>query len=253
MASPIPPIPAHHEPVVSGPGFGNQTGVSGTSDIGSGVFAFSRDGQGLTVFSDNNIGIFSQGAAFSGVFNGAFVVNKAPSPKNGKPSSDINGSIVITDGNLFLNTGSVFLKKGDIILQNEDCAEDFDISSAAPVEPGTVMVLDQQGMLKPSHEAYDKKVAGILSGAGDYKPGIVLGKRQAEGIRMPLALMGKVYCRVDADHGAIQVGDLLTTSPTPGCAMKAADPLKAFGSVIGKALRPLQSGLGLIPVLVALQ
>jgi hypothetical protein len=70
---------------------------------------------------------------------------------------------------------------------------------------------------------------------------------------MPIALMGKVYCKVDASYGAIEVGDLLTTSPTPGHAMKADDPMKAFGSVIGKALRPLAIGEGLIPILIALQ
>jgi hypothetical protein len=70
---------------------------------------------------------------------------------------------------------------------------------------------------------------------------------------MPIALMGKVYCKVDATYGAIDVGDLLTTSPTLGHAMKADDPMKAFGSVIGKALRPLKEGQELIPILIALQ
>ena len=65
--------------------------------------------------------------------------------------------------------------------------------------------------------------------------------------------MGKVYCKVDAQYAPIEVGDLLTTSPTPGHAMKAADPLKGFGSVIGKALRPLNGGQGMIPILIALQ
>ncbi len=51
----------------------------------------------------------------------------------------------------------------------------------------------------------------------------------------------------------IEIGDLLTTSATPGHAMKATDPHKAFGAVIGKALRPLDRGQGLIPVLIALQ
>jgi len=51
----------------------------------------------------------------------------------------------------------------------------------------------------------------------------------------------------------IEVGDLLTTSPTPGYAMKATDPLKAFGAIIGKALCPLKEGQGLIPILIALQ
>jgi hypothetical protein len=66
-------------------------------------------------------------------------------------------------------------------------------------------------------------------------------------------LLGKVFCKVDAGHGAIEIGDLLTTSPTPGHAMKAENPLKAFGTVIGKALRPLAEGQGLIPILIALQ
>lgn len=65
--------------------------------------------------------------------------------------------------------------------------------------------------------------------------------------------MGKAYCKVDARHSPIEIGDLLTTSPTRGHAMKAVDPLKAFGTVIGKALRPLAEGQNLIPVLVALQ
>ena len=65
--------------------------------------------------------------------------------------------------------------------------------------------------------------------------------------------MGKVYCKVDAEYAAIEVGDLLTTSPTPGHAMKATDPAKAFGTVIGKALRSLDAGTGLIPILVTLQ
>ena len=68
-----------------------------------------------------------------------------------------------------------------------------------------------------------------------------------------LALMGKVFCKVDASYGPIEVGDLLTTSDTPGHAMKAFDHRKAFGAVIGKALGPITSGQGLVPVLVALR
>jgi hypothetical protein len=81
----------------------------------------------------------------------------------------------------------------------------------------------------------------------------VLDKRQTPGNRQPIALMGKVFCKVDAQFGPIKVGDLLTTSPTPGHAMKTNDPFKAFGAVIGKALQPLTEGQGLIPILIALQ
>ena len=115
------------------------------------------------------------------------------------------------------------------------------------------MVLGEDGKLQPSQNSYDKRVAGVVSGAGDYKPGIVLDKQSSTHNRQPIALLGKVYCKVDASHAAIAIGDLLTTSPTPGHAMRADDPSRAFGSVIGKALRPLRDGLGLIPVLIALQ
>jgi hypothetical protein len=82
---------------------------------------------------------------------------------------------------------------------------------------------------------------------------LVLDKQESGSNRQPVALLGKVFCNVDARYGAIEVGDLLTTSPTPGHAMKACDPLKAFGAVIGKALRPLHEGQGLILILIALQ
>jgi hypothetical protein len=162
---------------------------------------------------------------------------------------EVNGNI--------LTTGAVFQGDvevtGDIRLTNADCAEDFNIGTDISVEPGTVMVLGEEGALFPSQQAYDKRVVGVVSGAGDYEPGIVLDKKQSESKRQPIALLGKVYCKVDAQYGAIEVGDLLTTSSTPGHAMKADDPLKAFGTVIGKALRPLAEGQGLVLILIALQ
>jgi len=148
---------------------------------------------------------------------------------------------------------------GDITLEGGgDCAEEFDVSCVDKVEPGTVMVLSStEGELEPGSRAYDKRVAGVASGASGFRPGIVLDKKQQEfnenKRRMPIALMGKVYCKVDASYSPIELGDLLTTSPTVGHAMKANDSIKAFGTVIGKALKPLREGKGLIPVLIALQ
>ena len=142
---------------------------------------------------------------------------------------------------------------GDVILTGADCAEEFDVTEAMNIEPGTVVVIAQDGSLQQSQQAYDKRVAGVISGAGDYQPGLVLDRKQARQNRAPVALVGKVYCKVDAQYAPIEVGDLLTTSPTPGHAMKATDRLQAFGTVIGKALRPFGTGQGLIPILIALQ
>jgi hypothetical protein len=80
-----------------------------------------------------------------------------------------------------------------------------------------------------------------------------MGSVASDRIGALVALIGKTYCKVDASNGAIEVGDLLTVSSIPGHAMKASDPARAFGAVLGKALRPLGSGRGLIPILVALQ
>lgn len=140
---------------------------------------------------------------------------------------------------------------GDVLLTGADCAEEFDVAGPLP-EAGTVVVIDDEGSLRQSREAYDKKVAGVVSGAGEYRHGLVLDKRSKEG-RIPVALMGKAYCKVDARYSPVEVGDLLTTSQTPGHAMKVMDPTRAFGSVIGKALKSLEAGQGVIPILVALR
>jgi hypothetical protein len=144
---------------------------------------------------------------------------------------------------------------GDVLLAGADCAEEFDAAIADhDLEPGTVVVIDERGLLAESTQAYDTKVAGVVSGAGTLKPAIILDKKlRQSGVRLPIALVGKVFCKVDAQYGSIEVGDLLTTSPTPGHAMKAADSAKAFGAVVGKALRSHAGGAGLLPILVALQ
>jgi hypothetical protein len=164
-----------------------------------------------------------------------------------------NNSMVLNDtsgGNSIVMDGA----EGEITLNNADCAEDFEISDPGEAEPGTVMVIaNQAGKLQQSTTPYDTKVVGVISGAGNHKPGLVLDRKNLQDKRKPLALVGKVYCKVDAQSSSIEIDDLLTTSCIPGHAMKATDPLKAFGAVIGKALFPLKGGLGIIPILIALQ
>jgi len=170
-----------------------------------------------------------------------------------------------TDGDILLyasngdrtNNGAATIhldgEAGDIRLRNGDCAEDFEVAAPESVAPGSVLAIAPDGRLHLAHEPYDRCVAGIVSGAGDTRPGIVLARDPRNRGRLPIALVGRVNCFVDAAYGPVATGDLLTTSATPGHAMRAADPLRAFGSVIGKALQPLASGSGLVPVLVALQ
>jgi hypothetical protein len=205
------------------PGSGASDGVQGHS-AGNGVHGISTGQTGSGVRGENTAGGY--GVWASGQTAGRF------------------------DGDVELNGNLKVGSQGDVILN--DCAEHFDVIDGES-EPGTVMVIGQDGILRPSDNAYDKKVAGVVSGGGDFRPGIILGKQRSESSARVIALFGKVYCKVDAQYSPVEVGDLLTTSPTSGHAMKAEDPSKAFGAVLGKALRPLDGGRGLIPILVTLQ
>jgi hypothetical protein len=70
-------------------------------------------------------------------------------------------------------------RRRDIVLQNADCAEEFDIADSSEVEPGTVMVIDQDGRLRPSERAYDRRVAGVVSVAGECRPAMTLGRARS--------------------------------------------------------------------------
>ena len=145
-----------------------------------------------------------------------------------------------------------------------DFAEHFDVKGgnvltgkpAVEAQPGMVVSIDpaSPGKLTLSNRAYDRRVAGVISGAGGVKTGMIMGQAGtlADG-KSPVALTGRVYVWADATHGAIRPGDLLTTSATAGHAMKASTPLKAQGAIIGKAMTGLKSGKGLVLVLVTLQ
>lgn len=135
-----------------------------------------------------------------------------------------------------------------------DLAEKFPASEE--VTPGTVVMIDaaNPGKLCASRGAYNKRVAGVVSGANDLPAGTVLGNLPGHENAPPIALSGRVWVKCDATAQAIEVGDLLTTSETPGHAMTATDAARSHGAVIGKAMTTLAKGeRGLVLVLVNLQ
>jgi len=157
-----------------------------------------------------------------------------------------------------LSVGGDVRVTGDVILAGADIAEDFDTDLDAvdlgDAEPGTVMVISPDGSLRPSDSAYDTAVAGVVSAAGELRPGLVLDRGRGHGRpRVTLALVGKVFCWAEASEAPIRPGDLVTTSSLRGHAMRATNAQRAAGAVLGKALRPLSQGQALIPILVALQ
>lgn len=140
-----------------------------------------------------------------------------------------------------------------------DLAEQFDIAAVDGVQPkpGMVVSIDpaNPGKLMLANESYDRKVVGVISGAGGVKAGMVLGQdgTLADG-ETPVAMTGRVYVWVDASADAVEPGDMLTTSEMPGVAMEAENFAKAQGSIIGKAMTGLDKGeQGLVLVLISLQ
>ena len=143
---------------------------------------------------------------------------------------------------------------GDIILKNGDAAEDFDVADVTAAQPGTVMVLEDDGRLHPCSAANDRRVVGVVAGGGDYRPGVILDRDPDKGsTRAPISIMGKVAVKADASGAPIRVGDLLTTSARIGRARPVTDPAAAIGAVLGKALTSLDTGEGMVDMLVTLQ
>ena len=109
------------------------------------------------------------------------------------------------------------------------------------------------GQVVRAEGAYNKAVLGVISTA----PGVSLGNGEHEGGagnagKAPVSLIGRVPCKVSAENGPIRPGDLLTTSSTPGQAMRCEGVERCFGSTIGKALDALDSGTGVMDIMVML-
>lgn len=142
---------------------------------------------------------------------------------------------------------------GNITAKYQDVAEW--VESSQELSAGTVVVLDssKSNQVVASTQAYDSRVAGVIS----LRPGLALGE-EGEG-RVLVATTGRVKVRVDATGGPIAIGDLLVTSDKEGFAKKSMPVeiggirIHRPGTLIGKALEPLANGTGEILVLLSLQ
>jgi hypothetical protein len=215
-------------------------GVRGESGTGAGVVGDSVEWIGTYGESTNYVGVWGQSVASTGVrgFSQSGV---------GVHGSSTTGLAALFDG----RTSTQILE----ITGGSDLAERFEVSGGVAVEPGTVMIIDADnpGHLTPATTAYDRKVAGVVSGAGDVETGLVLHQEGVLEGETVVAIAGRVYVRAEAVSGPIAPGDMLTTSDMPGYVMVAADHDRAQGAVIGKAMTGLERGTGLVLVLINLQ
>ncbi len=136
---------------------------------------------------------------------------------------------------------------------NRDLAENC--TSDLALEAGDIVSLDpDQDRIVLSEKPNDVAVLGVISTA----PGMLLNvdPTRIQTQDFPVALCGRVPCKVTDENGAIKRGDLLTTSSTPGYAMKATpiaiagQELFRPGTLIGKALESHESGQGVIDIFV---
>jgi hypothetical protein len=152
-----------------------------------------------------------------------------------------------------VTTGGGVTRVNVLEITGADLAEKFPTSDH--VEPGMVVAIDSEnaGKLCLARGAYNRCVAGVVSGANDFSAGAVLGNLPGHEDAPAIALSGRVYVWCDATSSPIQPGDPLTTSTTPGHAMKATDIARAPGAILGKAMTELRAGQGLVLALVNLQ
>ncbi|HEY0158876.1 MAG TPA: hypothetical protein VGF28_16450 [Thermoanaerobaculia bacterium] len=211
---------------------------------------------GANAAGNRYFGFVNSGGDYIGFFSPTYMVFQVPNSTR-QMLVDATGVTIgsnAADQNVRLTVNGAIDVKGNIAAKYQDVAE-WVPAFGAPV-PGTVVILAENAVnhVTMSNTAYDTRVAGVVS----YQPGVILGEPGAD--KVQVATTGRVKVKVDASAaGGIKVGDLLVTSDKPGVAMKsvpvdiAGIKLHRPGTVVGKALEPLEKGEAEILVLLSLQ
>lgn len=238
-------------------GTGTNVIILGESSVTSGhqlVLGINNSGNGYGVIQS----VYQQ-HAFTPIAINQFGGNVGIGTSTPGASLEVNGNVKLTSGSgasITFADGTVQSTAYTGVTCGGDYAETVDVAgNRSAYEPGDIMVLSKEAGadVVKSSEQYSTAVAGIYS----TKPGVV-GRRQTTDPKtsvteIPMAMVGIVPTKVSAENGSIQRGDLLVTSSTAGYAMKGTDRSRMLGAVVGKALGNLDSGTGIIEVLVTLQ
>lgn len=211
----------------------------------------------LTILASGNVGVgtTSPAAKLEVIGDAAVSGNSTVSGTTTTGTVRIGGAsgIAVTRDAGFVVVDGGLRATGVLEAKYQDVAEWVDTPAA--LAAGTVVIVDpdRTNNVIPAAQAYDTRVAGAVS----RQPGLVLGEATPNGSLV--AQSGRVRIKVDATYGAIRIGDLLVTSPTPGHAM-LSKAVKVAGitmhrpaTVLGKALEAWSSGMGEILVLLTLQ
>jgi len=227
----------------------NTAGVLGRSEStgpnAQAVYGYASNAAvGVLGISEGNDGIQARSNAPG--HSGIWGYSTVPGGYGGAFSNSAGGTALLVSG---------LAQIGTVQITGADLAESFP-NGGEKFEPGTVLEIvgDESGTLRESRNEYNPRVAGVVSGAHGLSAAVVLeGKEFGGEDKVAVAMSGRVWVRCDASNAPIHVGDLLTTSGTPGCAMKASDPARSSGAILGKAMTSLEGGRGLVLALVSLR
>jgi hypothetical protein len=248
-------------------GIGYRTSVAGVSPSGGdGIFVYGYDAGylgtrgpdavALTWDWHNNVTVYGEFLTVNGLTPVMAYIGDDGVGNDVQIGSQKSGITALAAYNTADNAYMHFYCSSITIEGGSDLAEPFKITPGKnDVPQGAVVVIDEQnpGHLKLSDQSYDTRVAGVVSGANGINPGIQMQQQGLLDGGKNVALTGRVYVQADASNGPIKPGDLLTTSSTPGHAMKVTDHARAAGAILGKAMTGLSEGKGMVLVLVTLQ
>lgn len=242
----------------SAQGFGMRGTATGTSGVGIrgeatsgsgstvGIHAFAQSPSGLGMLVQSQGAGLSVGAQTTGMTVDTAAAASASGAIAVFQQGGTNKARIDTNGKGYFNGGTA--------TTGADFAES--VETALPVaryEPGDVMVIDVKGTRRfdLSSSPNSKLVAGVYATKPGVlaRPGDVAGDSKWTDTEVPMAIVGIVPCKVVDENGAIEAGDLLVTSSTPGHAMKAPENPVA-GTVVGKALGNLAGKKGKVEVLL---
>lgn len=149
--------------------------------------------------------------------------------------------------------------KGDVkITGSYFCGQSFDVAETYPVGKDSVRFPKEGDVVEISEsddemvrvsvgKRFNHKVIGIVSS----NPGMLLGGTDMNKEKeVAVALAGRVPACVTDENGPVRKGDLLVTSSTPGCLMRAEPKDILPGTLVGKALESLKGKKGLVMVYV---
>ncbi|MGY6020358.1 hypothetical protein [Streptomyces spinosirectus] len=237
----------------------NWLGIYGETTGGEGVEGVRGQGKGsacgVAGHSEQGVGVYGKGGALAAKFDGRVKASSSVECQFVEATyGHFTGNVRASHGDFFEGmsagagafSGEVTAKKFRPI--GADYAETF--ASGDEFEPGTVLVIGDDGLMAPCDARYDSRATGVVSGAGGLTPGTVMESNPDSPHHVTLALAGQVYVKADPQYGPIAPGDLLTTSPSEGCAMRVSDRGRAVGAILGKALSSLDGEPGLLRMLV---